>query len=121
MDMIATTFDNAMFLSRSADFATLTTTSSTQLRAAHTGLFSWIRVAAGRSRTHVRAISQFVPLQRLNEVLLEPGDGPRKLLARGSGGDEGPELRTMRPVNRVHVPERRGPRPPAATATTVRP
>src|SRR5204863_4634553 len=45
---------------------------------------------------HVRAISQFVAVQRLNEVLLEPGDGLRDLLARGPGGDEPPELRTVR-------------------------
>ena len=46
--------------------------------------------------THVRAIRQFVAVQRLNEVLLEPGDGLRDLLARGSGGDEAPELRAVR-------------------------
>ena len=35
-------------------------------------------------------------MQRLNEVLLEPGDGLRDLLARGAGGDEAPELRSVR-------------------------
>ena len=45
---------------------------------------------------HVRAIRQVVPLQRLDEVLLEPGDGLRNLLAGGPGGDEVPELRAVR-------------------------
>jgi hypothetical protein len=45
---------------------------------------------------HVRAIRQFVPVQRLNEVLLEPGDGLRDLLTWGAGRDEAPELRTVR-------------------------
>jgi hypothetical protein len=40
IDMIATTFDIAMFLSRNGDCATLTMTSPTELRAAYTGLFS---------------------------------------------------------------------------------
>jgi hypothetical protein len=31
---------------------------------------------------HVRAIRQFVSVQRLDKVLLEPGDGLRDLLAR---------------------------------------
>ena len=44
---------------------------------------------------HVSAISQFVPVQRLGEVLLEPGDILCNLLARGPGRDElneGPEI-----------------------------
>src|SRR6266542_202540 len=45
---------------------------------------------------HVRAIRQVVPVQRLHEILLEPGDGLRNLLARGPGGDEVPELRAVR-------------------------
>ena len=46
--------------------------------------------------THVRPIRQVVHTQRLNEVLLQPGDGPRNLLARGPGKDEMPELRAVR-------------------------
>jgi len=46
--------------------------------------------------THMRAIRQFVAVQRLSEVLLEPGDGLRDLLARRSCGDEPPNLRTVR-------------------------
>ncbi len=42
---------------------------------------------------HVRAIRQVVSMERLHEVLLEPGDRLRDLLARGSRGDEAPELR----------------------------
>src|SRR3989454_1019720 len=44
---------------------------------------------------HVRAIRQVVSMERLHEVLLEPGDGLRDLLARGSRGDEAPELRAV--------------------------
>ena len=49
-----------------------------------------------RRGTHVRAIRQFIAVQRLNEVLLQPGDGLRNLLARRSGGDQATELRTVR-------------------------
>ena len=45
---------------------------------------------------HVRAIRQIIPLQRLDEILLEPGDHLRNLLARGPGDDEVPELRAVR-------------------------
>src|SRR4029453_10530456 len=45
---------------------------------------------------HVRASSQLVYVKRLGEVLLEPGDGLRNLLTRGSGGDEAPQLRSIR-------------------------
>jgi hypothetical protein len=45
---------------------------------------------------HVRAIRQVVPVQRLNEVLLEPGDRLRNLLARGPGRDKVPELWAVR-------------------------
>jgi hypothetical protein len=45
---------------------------------------------------HVCPIRQVVPVQRLNEVLLEPGDGLRNLLARGPGRDEVPELWAVR-------------------------
>ena len=44
---------------------------------------------------HVRAIRQVVPLQRLNEVLLEPCDRLRNLLAGGPGRDEVSELRAV--------------------------
>jgi hypothetical protein len=45
---------------------------------------------------HVRARRQVVPVQRLDEVLFQPGNGLRNLLARGPRGDEPPELRTVR-------------------------
>ena len=45
---------------------------------------------------HVRAIRQIVPVQRLREVLLEPGDRLRNLLAWGPGDDEVPEVRAVR-------------------------
>src|SRR5438093_11217195 len=45
---------------------------------------------------HVRAIRQIIPLQRLREILLEPADHLRNLLARGPGDDEVPELRAVR-------------------------
>jgi hypothetical protein len=44
---------------------------------------------------HVRAIRQFVPVQRLNEVVFEPSDRLRDLLGRRPGGDEAPELRPV--------------------------
>jgi len=44
----------------------------------------------------MRSSRQFVAVQRLSEVLLEPGDGLRDLLARGPCGDEPPKLRTVR-------------------------
>ena len=47
-------------------------------------------------RTHVRAIRQVVPFHRFDEVLLEPGDRLRNLLAGGPGGDEVSELRAVR-------------------------
>src|SRR5947209_2385661 len=50
---------------------------------------------AESGRAHMRAIRQVVPMERLNEVLLEPGDGLRDLLARGPCGDEAPELRAV--------------------------
>jgi len=37
---------------------------------------------------HVHAVCQVADVQRLSEILLEPGDGLRNLLARGSGGDK---------------------------------
>src|SRR5207247_6915463 len=46
--------------------------------------------------THVPAIRQIIPLQRLREMLLEPGDHLRNLLARGPGDDEVPEVRAVR-------------------------
>ena len=52
---------------------------------------------------HVRAIRQVVPMERLNEVLLEPGDGLRDLPARGPRGDEAPELWPCGPVSRRMV------------------
>jgi hypothetical protein len=45
---------------------------------------------------HVRAIRQIIPLQRLREMLLEPGDHLRNLLAWGPGDDEVPEVRAVR-------------------------
>src|SRR6058998_3606384 len=45
---------------------------------------------------HVRAIRQIIPLQRLREILLEPGDHLRNLLAGGPGDDEVTELRAVR-------------------------
>jgi hypothetical protein len=45
---------------------------------------------------HVRAIRQIIPLQRLREMLLEPGDHLRNLLAGGPGDDEVPEVRAVR-------------------------
>ena len=45
---------------------------------------------------HVRAIRQIVPVQRLYEVLLEPGDGVRNLAAWGPGDDQVPQVRAMR-------------------------
>ena len=47
-------------------------------------------------RAHVRAIRQIIPLQRLREILLEPGDHLRNSLAWGPGDDEVPELRAVR-------------------------
>ena len=47
-------------------------------------------------RAHVGAIRQVVPFQRFDEVLLEPGDRFRNLLAGGPGGDEVSELRAVR-------------------------
>jgi hypothetical protein len=44
---------------------------------------------------HVCAIRQVVPTERLNEVLFEPGDGLRDLLAWGPRGHEAPELRAV--------------------------
>jgi hypothetical protein len=38
---------------------------------------------------------QVVSMERFHEVLLEPGHGLRDLLARGSRGDEAPELRAV--------------------------
>jgi len=38
--------------------------------------------------THVRASCQVVDVQHVSEILLEPGDGLRDLLARGPGGDQ---------------------------------
>ena len=52
-------------------------------------------LAEGR-RAHVRAFRQVVPLQHLDEVLLEPGDRLRNLLAGGPGSDEVSELRAVR-------------------------
>jgi hypothetical protein len=45
--------------------------------------------------THVRAIRQIISLQRLREMLLEPGDDLRNLLAGRPGHDEVTELRTV--------------------------
>jgi hypothetical protein len=45
---------------------------------------------------HVRAIRQVVPVQRLDEVLFQPGNGFRNLLARGPGSGEVPELWAVR-------------------------
>lgn len=44
----------------------------------------------------MRARCQVVDVQRLSEILLEPGDRLRDLLARGSGGDEVLQLRSVR-------------------------
>src|SRR5437867_6935370 len=45
---------------------------------------------------HVRTLRQIIPLQRLREMLLEPGDHLRNLLAWGPGDDEMPEVRAVR-------------------------
>src|SRR5439155_21294792 len=45
---------------------------------------------------HVRTLRQIIPLQRLGEILLEPSDHLRNLLARGPGDDEVPEMRAVR-------------------------
>jgi hypothetical protein len=47
-------------------------------------------------RAHVGTIRQVVHVQCLNEVLLEPGDDLRNLLARGPDGDKVPHLRAVR-------------------------
>jgi hypothetical protein len=49
-----------------------------------------------RRWTHVRAIRQIIHLQRLREMLLEPGDHLRNLLVWGSGDDEVAQVRAVR-------------------------
>ena len=43
----------------------------------------------------MRAIRQTVPVQRLYEVLLEPGDGVRNLAGCGPGDDQVPKVRAI--------------------------
>ena len=52
---------------------------------------------------HVGAIRQITPLQRLREILLEPGDHLRNLLAWGPDDDEVPELRAVRAGQQTDV------------------
>ena len=47
------------------------------------------------------AIRQIVPVQRLYEVLLEPGDGVRYLAGWGPGDDQVPKVRAMRTGQRA--------------------
>src|SRR5207249_11243358 len=63
---------------------------------------------------HMRTLRQIIPLQGLGEILLEPGDHLRNLLARGPGDDEVPEVRAVRTGQQADgdflVDQRRQPR-----------
>jgi hypothetical protein len=50
---------------------------------------------------HVCAIRQIITLQQLREMLLEPGDHLRNLLAWGSGDDEVPHDRRPIVISRI--------------------
>ena len=54
-----------------------------------------------RRWAHVCAIRRIVPVQRLCEVLLEPGDGVGNLAARRPRDDQVPKVRAMRAGQQV--------------------